>query len=137
MANDKTNENTDFSKRLMAAAIEHMQDQANVYGEANIIEDAAYHKKMSASHLNWSAAHNSEVDNGGHEDHDYHAVAHDDAHDAHKKASDAFKKHGSDHATYKSAAATAHTASLNARDESSEGKKFKRTSKPNPLNIKR
>ena len=91
MANNKTNENNDIeaaellieaAELLMDAAIEHMQDQANVYGEANIIEDAAYHKKMAAGHLNWSAAHNSEVDNGGHEDHDYHAGSHDDAYDA-------------------------------------------------------
>jgi hypothetical protein len=42
MAYNKTiNENTDFSKQLMDAAVEHMQDQANVYGELDMSEDKA------------------------------------------------------------------------------------------------
>ena len=40
--NKKINENTDFSKLLMDAAIEHMQVQANVYGELDITEDNNY-----------------------------------------------------------------------------------------------
>ena len=39
--NKKINENADFSKLLMDAAIEHMQDQANVYGELDMSEDKA------------------------------------------------------------------------------------------------
>lgn len=39
--NKKINENTDFSKLLMDAAIEHMQTQANVYGELDMSEDKA------------------------------------------------------------------------------------------------
>jgi hypothetical protein len=93
-------------------------------------EDVSYHKAMKNAHSNHSYAHESEVTNDGHSDHDYAGNEHGEAANHHQKAIDAHKKHGGDSSEYKKAAATAHKQTAVAHDSSKDAGKFKKTAKP-------
>jgi hypothetical protein len=95
-------------------------------------ESVDYHNKMANAHDHHGNSHESEVTNGGHDDHDYAGGDHHEASAAHKAAAAAHKKHGGDSSQYKSAAAKAKSASSDAKDASSE-LKFKKTAAPKPI----
>lgn len=96
-------------------------------------ESVNYHNKMSSAHTNHGNAHESEVTNGGHDDHDYAGEAHHDASRAHKAASVAYKNHGANSSQYKSAAAKAKSATSDAKEQSSDAGRFKKTAPPKPM----
>ena len=93
-------------------------------------ESVDHHNHMANAHYQHATAHESEVTNGGHDDHDYASNAHDDAHKAHKAAAAAHKKHGGDSAQYKSAAAKAKSATDDAKEQSKDAGRFKKVAKP-------
>lgn len=97
---------------------------------ASMYESVEMHNKMASAHSNHGNAHESEVTNGGHDDHDYAGGAHHDASDAHKAAAAAHKKHGGNSSEYKSAAAKAASATSNAKEQSRDAGKFKHVAKP-------
>jgi len=97
---------------------------------ASMYETVEMHNKMASAHSNHGNAHESEVTNGGHDDHDHAGGAHHDASDAHKAASAAHKKHGGNSSEYKSAAAKAASATANAKEQSRDAGKFKHVAKP-------
>ena len=107
-----------LSKNLMNA----------VYQVTN--EDVSYHKAMKNAHNTHSYAHENEVTNDGHSDHDYAGNEHGEAANHHQKAMDAHKKHGGDSPQYKKAAAAAHKQTAVAHDSSKDAGKFKKTAKP-------
>ena len=88
------------------------------------------HNHMANAHMQHATAHEREVSNDGHSDHDYASNAHHDAHKAHKAAADAHKKHGGDSAQYKSAAAKAKSATDDAKEQSKDAGRFKKVAKP-------
>ncbi len=94
----------------------------------SMYEDASYHKAMAHAHGEHSAAHESEVTNGGHEDHDYAGTDHAEAENSHKAAATAYEKHGPTSQQYKSAAVTADKHSKIAHRSSSDAGEFKETS---------
>jgi len=93
-------------------------------------EDVSYHKAMKNAHNTHSYAHENEVTNDGHSDHDYAGNEHGEAANHHQKAIDAHKKHGGDSSEYKKAAAAAHKQTAVAHDSSKDAGKFKKTAKP-------
>ena len=93
-------------------------------------EDAAYHKEMKRAHDTHSYAHENEVTNDGHPDHDYAGNEHGEAANHHQKAMDAHKKHGGDSPQYKKAAAAAHKQTTMAHMATKDAGKFKQTAKP-------
>ena len=93
-------------------------------------EDVSYHKAMKNAHDTHSYAHENEVTNDGHQDHDYAGNEHGEAANHHQKAIDAHKKHGGDSSEYKKAAAAAHKQSETAHNSSKDAGKFKKTAKP-------
>lgn len=97
---------------------------------ASMYETVEMHNKMASAHSNHGNAHESEVTNGGHDDHDHAGGAHHDASDAHKAAAAAHKKHGGNSSEYKSAAAKAASATSNAKEQSRDAGKFKHVAKP-------
>ena len=97
---------------------------------ASMYESVEMHNKMASAHSNHGNAHESEVTNGGHDDHDHAGSAHHDASDAHKAAAAAHKKHGANSSEYKSAAAKAASATSNAKEQSRDAGKFKHVAKP-------
>ena len=98
--------------------------------ESMINEDQAYHKAMKNAHNTHSYAHENEVTNDGHSDHDYAGNEHGEAANHQQKAMDAHKKHGGDSSEYKKAAAAAHKQTAVAHDSSKDAGKFKKTAKP-------
>ena len=96
----------------------------------NLNEDAAYHKEMKRAHDTHSYAHENEVTNDGHSDHDYAGNEHGEAANHHQKAMDAHKKHGGDSPQYKKAAAAAHKQTSMAHMATKDAGKFKKTAKP-------
>ena len=93
-------------------------------------EDVSYHKAMKNAHNTHSYAHENEVTNDGHEDHDYAGTEHAEAANHHQKAIDAYKKHGGDSSEYKKAADAAHKQTAMAHEASKDAGKFKQTAKP-------
>ena len=98
--------------------------------KSSMNENVAYHKAMKNAHDEHSAAHESEVTNGGSSDHDYAGNEHGEAANHHQKAIDAHKKHGADSPQYKKAADAAHKQTAMAHETSKDAGKFKRTAKP-------
>ena len=96
----------------------------------SINEDVAYHKEMKRAHDTHSYAHENEVTNDGHPDHDYAGNEHGEAANHHQKAMDAHKKHGGDSPQYKKAAAAAHKQTSMAHMATKDAGKFKKTAKP-------
>ena len=98
----------------------------------NMNEDVAYHKEMKRAHDTHSYAHENEVTNDGHPDHDYAGNEHGEAANHHKKAMDAHKKHGGDSPQYKKAADAAHKATEEAHETSKDAGRIKRVA-PSPF----
>ena len=100
---------------------------AGQYNES-VNEDVSYHDKMAKAHYQYYLAHESEVTNGGNDDHDYAARAHDDAYEAHKAAAKVARRGGS---VYKKALDKAKSASKDANFETETAGRFKNVRKPN------
>ena len=92
-----------------------------------------YHNTMASRHASYADAHEREVSNGGHPDHDFASNDHHDAADAHKAAAAAAKKHGTSSSQYKSAESNAKKKTSLAKYTTSEAGKFKKVAKPKSL----
>ena len=105
-----------------------IQDAGQYNYNESVNEDVSYHDKMAKAHYQYYLAHESEVTNGGNDDHDYAARAHDDAYEAHKAAAKLARRGGS---MYKKALDKAKSASKDANFETETAGRFKNVRKPN------
>ncbi len=121
------NEDVNVQRSLRAA---YASMYAEKKSENELDEDVKMHTSMAKAHDQHGNAHESEVTNGGHDDHDHASTAHHNAADAHKAAAEAHKKHGGDSSQYKAAASKAKSATVDAKDKAGQAGAFKKVAKP-------
>ncbi len=127
---EKLKKKTANVKSGETATMNPKMDSSKGEQKESVHENVKMHTSMATAHSQHGNAHESEVTNGGHDDHDHAGSAHHDAADAHKAAVEVHKKHGGDSSQYNAAAKKANSATVNAKDQASSAGSFKKVAKP-------